>query len=366
MKPIIRLSQITLYTLFFSQFASAQYDSSAWIKNPEISFSGYLDNYFAYDFNKPNTTYRQTFLYNHNRHNAFSLNLGYIKVSAKHQKYRANIALQAGTYVNDNYATEDETLKHVFESNAGISLNKKNNLWLDAGIFGSPIGFESAISKDNWTLTRSLLAENSPYYLSGAKLTYNPNKNWEMAGIICNGWQRIHKLPGYAMPGFCTQIKYSNTNKLTLNWSTFIGSAYPDSIRRMRYFNNFYMQSQLTKKIGLIAGFDIGIQQIKKGSREYNTWFSPVLIARFFVSDKFFTALRAEYYADKSGIIIPTNTYNGFKTSGISLNLDYLPSKNIACRVEGRWLKSKDNIFTKHNHFVNSNFALVSSIAVSF
>lgn len=81
-------------------------------------------------------------------------------------------------------------LQHIYESNIGISLNKKNNLWLDAGIFGSHIGFESAISKDCWTLTRSLFAENSPYYLSGTKLTYNPNEHWEFAVIICNGWQR--------------------------------------------------------------------------------------------------------------------------------------------------------------------------------
>jgi hypothetical protein len=52
-------------------------------------------------------------------------------------------------------------LKNIYEANVGISLNKKNNLWVDAGVMPSHIGFESAISMDNWYLTRSLLAENS-------------------------------------------------------------------------------------------------------------------------------------------------------------------------------------------------------------
>ena len=37
-----------------------------------------------------------------------------------------------------------------------------DNLWLDAGIFVSHIGLESANSRDNLTLTRSIMADNSP------------------------------------------------------------------------------------------------------------------------------------------------------------------------------------------------------------
>jgi hypothetical protein len=101
------------------------------------------------------------FYFNHNRHNEFNLNLGFVKLGLEHSKYRANLALQTGTYSNDNYSAEPGLLKNIFEANVGLSLNKKNNLWIDAGVFASHIGFESAISTDNLTMTRSLLAENS-------------------------------------------------------------------------------------------------------------------------------------------------------------------------------------------------------------
>jgi hypothetical protein len=363
----LKLNFYLIVTLFILRLtAHGQIDSSVWAQKPEMSYSGYVDIFYAYDFNQPKTNYRQPFLYNHNRQNEFNLNLGLIRVSAKHLKYRANIAMQAGTYVMDNYASEQSALQYIYEGNAGISLNKKNNLWIDAGIFASHIGFESAISKDSWTLTRSLLAENSPYYLSGAKLTYNPNEQWELAALVCNGWQRINKVYGNSLPAFCTQIKYIKGDRLSFNWSTFIGTVDPDTTRRMRYFNNVYIQSQLTKKFGFIAGFDIGGQQIKKGNADYYIWFSPVIIIRYMWKDKWSSAMRAEYYQDKDGVIIVTGTPNGFKTSGLSLNLDYSPVKNIAWRLEGRWFNSTDKIFLRQDKNVNDNFSIVSSIAISF
>ena len=357
---------LTISFFIFSLTGYGQTDSSSWAQKPEVSFSGYLDIFYSYDFNEPKTNYRQPFFYSFNRHNEFNLNLGLIKVSAKHLKYRANIAMQAGTYVMDNYANEETALRYINEGNVGLSLNKKNNLWLDVGILGSLIGFESAISKDSWTLTRSLLAENSPYYLSGAKLTYNPNEHWEMAALVCNGWQRIKKVSGNSLPAFCSQIKYIKGDRLTFNWSTFIGTDDPDTTRRMRYFNNFYVQSQLSKKFGFIAGFDVGAQQLKKESASYSIWYSPVVIFRYNWNDKWTSALRAEHYQDKDGVIINTDSLNGFKTSGISLNFDYSQFKNLVWRIEGRWLTSSNKIFERQNKNVNENFAIVSSIAVQF
>ncbi len=175
---LLTFFSVSTFTIF------AQKDSSEWHVKPTVSLSGFVDVYYMYDFNQPTQTGRQPFLFNHNRHNEMNLNLGFIKLEASHKKYRSKLALQAGTYVNDNYAAEPETYKSLFEANVGFSLNKKNNLWLDAGIFPSHIGFESAISSDNWTLTRSILAENSPYFLAGAKLGYAPTEKLSLTVFI--------------------------------------------------------------------------------------------------------------------------------------------------------------------------------------
>ena len=365
MRAVIAIFFLYIVMLLSTKEAVAQSDTTN-TKAPKITLSGFADVFYVYDFNQPQGIQRQAFLFNHNRHNELNLNLGFIKLGLEHAKYRANLALQTGTYANDNYDAEPGLLKGLFEANIGLSLNKKNNLWLDAGVLPSYIGFESAISTDNWTMTRSLLAENSPYFLAGSKLTYKPSDKLEIAGFILNGWQRIQRLKGNSMPSFGTQLKYSPIKKISLNWSTFMGTDDPDSLRRMRYFNNFFGQFQCTERFGLIVGFDIGTQQRTKNSSVYDIWFSPVIIGQFVFNDNWKSAIRAEYYQDETGIIIPTGTINGFRTSGLSLNLDYSPTQNIMCRLEGRWLNSKDEIFETKTTPTNNNFIIGTSITIKF
>lgn len=345
--------------------AFSQTDDSLRYAAPTISLSGFIDIFYAFDFNKPVASdYRQPFLFNHNRHNEFNLNLGLLQLGVEHAKYRGNLALQAGTYAEDNYAAEQDLLKHVFEANAGISLNRQNSLWLDAGIFGSHIGFESAISTENPTLTRSLLAENSPYFLTGAKISYEPTGNWLLAALITNGWQRIRRVQGNSLPSFGTQVSYTKADFYILNWSTLIGTNDPDISRRMRYFNNFYGQFLLSPSFTVTAGFDIGFQQQQRHSSTYHRWWSPVLITQYKASEQWAVALRAEQYADEYSVIIANQSPDPFRATGFSANIDYNPLKHIVCRLEARWLQSPSHIFQKENSFEKHNAFVVGSMAV--
>ncbi len=348
-----------------SSTAFSQTDDSLGYAAPVIFLSGFVDIYYAYDFDNPtDSEYRQPFLFNHNRHNEFNLNLGLLQLAVGHAKYRGNLAFQAGTYAEDNYAAEQDLLKHVLEANAGISLNNQHNLWLDAGIFGSHIGFESAISTENPTLTRSLLAENSPYFLTGAKISYEPTDSWLLAGLITNGWQRIRRVQGSSLPALGTQVSYTKPGFYTLNWSTFIGTDDPDSNRRMRYFNNFYGQLSLSPSFTVTAGFDIGFQQQHRYSRTYHRWLSPVLITQYKASKKWAMAVRAEHYADEHAVIIANLSPEAFKVTGFSANIDYSPYKHIVCRIETRWLHSPNRILMVNSNFSNDNVFVVGSMAL--
>lgn len=334
---------------------------------PKVDFSGYIETYYSYDFNKPEIGIRQPFLYSYNRHNEFNINLGLVKVSVSNAKYRANLALQSGTYVSDNYAAEDEELRIISEANVGISLNSKNNLWLDAGILPSHIGFESAIGANNQNLTRSILAENSPYFLTGAKLTYEPTSKWLMSVSILNGWQRIKRLQGNSLLSLGTQLTYKKSDKLLFNWSTFIGSDSPDVDRKMRYFNNLYSQYKATDKLNFTAGFDVGFQQKFKKSNRYYAWYSPVLISQYQISEKWSSALRLEYYSDKYNVIVnPLATATPFEISGSSLNFDYSPFKMAKIRFEARYLNASEAVFARSTAFKEDNLAITTSLSLQF
>lgn len=337
------------------------------IKKP-LTISGYAEVYYQQDFNNPKSNARPGFVYSHNRNNEVALNLGFIKANYQTEQLRANLALGVGSYMNANYAAEEGVLKNIYEANIGVKLSKSHDLWLDAGILPSHIGFESAVGADCFTLTRSMLADNSPYFETGAKLSYNTaNGKWSMAVLVLNGWQRIQRVEGNSTPGFGHQLTYRPSDKVTLNSSSFIGNDFPDDEKRMRYFHNFYGQFQLSNQFALIAGFDIGAQQKEKGSDAYNSWYSPVLIAKYSPSEKVSIAARGEYYNDKNGVIISTGTENGFQTFGASLNVDYQILPNLVWRTEFKNLSSKDQIFLDRDDATNkNNVSAVTSLAIRF
>lgn len=334
-------------------------------KSP-FTFSGYVDIYYSYDLAQPDNHTRPGFFYSYNKSNEVNLNLGMAKVNYSTENIRANMALMAGTYPQYNLSAEQDLLKNVLEANVGIKISKNNNLWIDAGIMPSHIGFESAIGKDCATLTRSILAENSPYYEAGVKISYtSESEKWYLAGMYLNGWQRIQKIDGNQTPAFGTQISFKPSYRITLNWSTYVGNEQADSEKRWRYFNDFYGQFKITEKTNLMAGFDVGSQQSEKNSTKYDTWFSPILIVQYKPTNKIQLAARGEYYNDKKGVLIATGTPNGFQTYGFSANFDYLIADNILFRLEARNLVSKDEIFLKNENSTNTNTFLTTSLAIS-
>lgn len=335
--------------------------------NP-VTISGYLETYYSYDFNRPLNNAKPGFIYSHHRNNELNLNLGFLKAAYNADRVRANLALAAGTYMNANYTAEQGVLKNVYEANAGVKLSVKSELWLDAGILPSHIGWESAIGKDCPTLSRSLAADNSPYFESGLRLSYtSASQQWYLAALVLNGWQRIQRVDGNTTPAFGTQVTFKPSSSVTLNSSTFIGNDKPDSVRQMRYFHDLYGVFQLGPKFAATLGFDIGAEQKEKGKSDMNTWYTPVAILKFMPDAKWSIAIRGEYYHDENGVIIATGTPNGFRTWGYSANLDYNIRNNFMWRIEFRNQNSKDAIFTDHDGIaVKQTPGLSTALAFSF
>lgn len=315
----------------------------------KIYFSGYIEPYFAYASSEPAHHELPSFLYSHNRHNEITLNLGYIKAQYQNKSVRANFALMTGTYAEANLANEAGIMKNIFEANAGISLTPDNLFWIDAGIFHSHIGFENARGKDCYTLTRSLVAENSPYYESGINVSYTTeNGELYLSGLILNGWQQIRRSFGDNAPSFGTQIQYKLKN-IVLNSSTFIGKTFHNDEYTTRYFHNFYGKYDFSDRTGIILGFDIGFQQAQKGSSEYISWYSPVVIFHHAFSSDISIALRGEYYSDKNRIIIQTEGDSGTALYGYSFTFDYAFDERVLWRNELRGFSSDIPMFGTNN-----------------
>jgi len=328
----------------------------------KLSFSGFLETYYAYDFNTPNSETKLPFMYNYNRHNEFNANIGLLRTKVEYENVYASIALQSGTYVEDNYA--NETTKLLNEAFVGLYLDSAKKQTIEVGILPSYIGFETAISSSNLTLTRSILAENSPYFMTGVKYSYKPNEKWNYAFLVTNGWQRIKRTNTKIPPALGTQIIYKPNAKSLFNWSSFIGKEVNNDYWGLRFFNNFYWDYQCNSHWRIISGFDIGMQDIDPVNTEYKVWYSPVIMTQYTWNRKWQTTFRAEYYQDKSNIVIASN--DAFKTIGSSLNVDYNFNAKVKFRTEARYLQSQEKVFLKDEVPTNNNFFITTSLTFEF
>lgn len=338
--------------LLLGTFSAAQ-DSS------RLQLSAYGEFYYGYDFGRPANGERPFFLYNHKRHNTPALNLALVKAAYRHTRVRATVGLMTGDYARYNLAAEPRPLRTLFEANVGVRLSQKQDLWLDAGVLPSHIGFESAVGASHWTASRSMAADNSPYYETGVKLTATNNrKNVTMSLLLLNGWQHIKRPDGVRRPSFGFQYTYQPTAAFTLNYSNFIGGDKPDSLHAWRIYQNWYaIFSQ--DAWGWIVGFDLGRDRNPGGN--YACWYTPALIVRRCMGKKIQAAIRAEYFSDANNAYLGPAAGPGLRVWGFSANTDYRVGKHLLWRAELRKLSADRQVFAAAN-----NWAVLTTLCLQW
>lgn len=360
MKKKIFIASVLVWSTLVLSAVQAQ--DRPWLRDVRVEAYGEL--YFMYDCNQPQSGEVAPFLYSYNRHKEVSLNFGMVKLNYTQERVRANLAMMAGTYVQANLSNEPEGLKNVYEANMGVKLAAIHDLWLDVGIMPSHIGFESNIGADIMTMTRSMMAENSPYFSAQAKLSYGtPNKKWLLALHLMNGWQRIQRPEGNSTLAVGHQVTFTPNASWTLSSSSFIGSDTPDTNRKMRYFHQTYVSHQ-GEQFKLLLGLDVGVQQKEKNSTAYSNWYAPLIMGQYNVSNSWNIAARIEYYSDPAGVIIPVEAPRGFQTWGVSFNADYKIATGVLWRMEVKALQSKEAIFVRNEQAVSGQVMIGSSLSI--
>jgi hypothetical protein len=330
-------------------------------KIKKLTVSGYVDAYYSYHFQNP-TPHSAEYFYSSAKRNEFSVNLAYVDLNYTSPSLKARFIPAVGTYMESNYAAERPIFRNVFQATGSVRLFR--DFWLEAGVLPSPFGYETAISKDQLTYSRSFSAENSPYYLAGARLGIPVSEKISLSVYAINGWQNINETN--KSKSFATQVQYKVNDHLLLNWSSYLGNEQTvDSLKASyRFFNDCYLFFN-KGKWSVVALFDIGRQNVNDTVR---VWHTANFKARYNITPKIALAGRAEYYSDPHSVIItPLSPTKGFEVYGFSANVDYTPASDVLLRLEGRSLTAKNPVFMKENQtFSKSALTLIASLTVSF
>lgn len=336
---------------------------------PVITFSGYVDTYYAFDndatvlANQP-TGARQFSFLGYVR-NQFNLNTAQLTGTVTHEDYRAALTIAYGDLRNSAYVplTRFNTLQ---QANGGFRIVDK--LWIDGGFFMTHIGGESLLPKDNWFTLYSFATTNEPFYQAGVRLSYE--------GSLVQA--QLHVLNGYG-------IFEDNNDSKSIGWflgftpssqfsailTGIVGNEQPTGApAATRIYNDVVLTYQPTDALTFRAEADVALEEIPSLNRQYGSYLASFLALRYAITSNFFVSGRFEYVANANGangdvgIIVPA-----LRGTGVSASLEFRPIANSYVRAELRSLQfeNKYTLFTDAaNKPTSSRLEGVVSLGVWF
>lgn len=342
----------------------AMLDTASSIHLGKISVGAYVDTYVGADINEYKSGNRPYFV-SSARRKELNINLAYISLHYHSERVHLRVIPGFGTYMAANYAAEPPELRFIVEAVAGVCISKKKQIWIDAGIMGSPFTNESAISKDHLMYTRSLAAEYVPYYLSGVKLSLPLNKKLTLYLYGLNGWQKIN-LNQYGGAG-ATQLEFKINDKMLLNWNAYIGNERTSTTddKRLRFFSDVYWIYN-NKKFSATSCAYIGIQQYSDIADK--VWWQANFIARYRFHQLFSLSGRMEYFNDPGKVMItPVTNVKGAGILSAGLSACFHIDEHALVRLEGRYFNATEKIYRNQNaEPINKSIMLVANITAWF
>lgn len=295
------------------------------------------------------------------RTNTMAVNLVTVGLRYADSTKRGRVALQEGTFPQVNYVNADAAWRWIGEATVGVHIG--NNTWIDAGIMPSHIGFESARPSANVTLTRSLIADFTPYYEAGVKVSHTTTGGLQFGILVLQGWQQIVDVNDDPAVGTLLSIPISDG--VSLQWNTYGGNEAPRGLpTAIRLHSNLTLQAAVSESLVMAFLFDATIQRLPTVERA--TMLYGGLQVRHTISNTCSMGYRIEYASDRDGVLFVTNVADGFQTASGSINLDVAIAENVQWRTEARAFSANNPVFPSRDGNKTADLLVCSALAVSF
>jgi len=339
---------------------------------PAVTFGAFVDGYYAWDFDRP-ATFDRAYTTQPARHAEFNVNLAFVEAKLDGDRIRGRFAVQFGTSVQANYAGEPH-IGHFsgssvsqFIQEAFIGYRISPTLWVDGGVFFAHTGLEGWISRDNLAYTRSLVADFSPYYEAGVKLTWTPSPAVTGQVLVLNGWQNISNYN--TPPAGGIRVDYVVSPRLTLSYDNFFGDVAADNLpAQYRLYHDVIAQITPSDRWQLAGMFSLGTQTRSNPAGGTATWYGLTVLAKYRVGARVSMVARLERYSDPDQVIVVTGLPDAFRTNGASLGIDVTPVPKLLWRTELRGFRSDAVVWPLHERgdYGKDDLFVVTSLALTF
>jgi hypothetical protein len=201
-----------------------------------IDFSGFLDGYYGYNFNRPSiaANNQTNDLYNFDdKADQFSLSAAKLTMNHDPDPVGVHADLVFGR-TNDlmHPASDKNTDSYLEQAFISFKPPKAHGSELDFGQFVTSAGAEVIEAKDNWNYSRSILfAWAIPYYHFGLRSSLPVTKTWTAGLQVVNGWNDVVSNNGGVTIGLTSAY---TKPKYTWNFNFYTGPQNVDTQKGYR------------------------------------------------------------------------------------------------------------------------------------
>ena len=246
---------------------------------PAVTFGAFIDTYFAWDFGQPDA-FDRPYTTQPARHDEFNVNLAFLEAKLTGEKVRGRVALQAGTSVQANYAGEPQRRERqrgrpariIQEAWVGVRVSPK--VWVDGGIYFSPIGWESFDLLGQPDLHPLPAGRLHPVLRDRRKVTWAGVAEGDRAaprGERLAEHLREQPATSRSSPG------WTGRPRRRWPWRTrfYAGNEQLDTLpARTRYYNQLLAKVAAGHGWDFWGTFDVGVQTVPDASSQ--TWYGAV------------------------------------------------------------------------------------------
>ena len=275
-------------------------------------YGAYLDGSYPLNFNFPeNHKWRSKITTPRTNEFAPNMALGYVRKDVTPDSrwgmeagvqggYDTSLLVPAPTPQGDKPVPGADVLRHVHRANVSYLAPVGNGLTLTAGLFNSFIGYESFYSRNNSNYTRSYMADNAPYFMTGLAAQYAVDQTLKFAVYVINGYNNLSR-PNL-VPSYGTQLSWKPSPPWTLTQNFYYG---PDQFNTSLTFWRFFSDSIVEWKDEawtVAFAYDAGTENAaERDGHPRMFWTSTAFFVRRHVSGPWSVAIRPELYWDRNG-----------------------------------------------------------------
>lgn len=285
-----------------------------WSVGP-MDLSGYIDGYYSFNFNRPNTSdpssgYDQiNQLYNFNdKTDQFELSAAKLTLNHSPDPVGARVDFIYGRtneLINNaatNSNSSDGQLPYLEQAYLSLSPPKAKGFDLDFGKFVTSAGAEVIEAKDNWNYSRSLLFVNAiPYWHFGARTSMPLSKTETIGFQLVNGWNNVSKTNG-GVTGAITSALVKP--KYTWDVNYYVGPENPNTTNGLRNLIDTTLLLTPPGKFNAYINYDYGSNRDAveaQGDTKLHTWQGVAFAGHEQVNGKTALTGRFEYFTDPDG-----------------------------------------------------------------